>query len=66
MADLFVPTVVILRVALLEPLDESAEGRLAGFDQQVDMVGHQAVGVDRASGGGTGSISRDRPDSRLD
>src|SRR5258706_12538042 len=47
MADLSVLAIVILGITLLEPLHEFSQGRLATFEQQMDMIGHQAVGVNR-------------------
>ena len=40
------PPVVVLRVSKLYPLHDLGQRNLAGLKQQVDMVGHQHVGVE--------------------
>src|SRR3989339_1863907 len=39
------PPVVVLRVSKLYPLHDLGQRNLAGLKQQVDMVGHQHVGI---------------------
>ena len=46
MADLSVAQIEVLGVGLLHTLHESGERRVSGLDQQMDVIGHQAVGVD--------------------
>ena len=46
MADLFVSAVVILGVALLEPLHEFAKGGAGALQEQMNVIGHQAVRID--------------------
>ena len=46
MADFTIAAVKVLRVGLLEPLHEFAQGRRAGFQEQVHVIRHQAVGID--------------------
>ena len=45
MTDFSVLTIKILSVALLQPLHEFPQGNPATFEQEVDMIGHQAVGI---------------------
>jgi hypothetical protein len=46
-AHLPVPTIETLRVGLLEALHESGEWRFRGADDQVEVVGHEAVRIER-------------------
>ena len=46
MADFSIAPVEILGLGLLQSLHELGQRRAAGLDQQMDVVGHQAVGVD--------------------
>ena len=46
MADFAIAAVEILSVGLLQSLHELGERNATGFNQQMDVVGHQAVGID--------------------
>ena len=46
MADFAVAQIEILAIGLLEALHEFAQRGTAAFHQQVDMVGHETIGVD--------------------
>ena len=46
MADFSIAAVKILSVGLLQSLHELGERNATGFNQQMDVVGHQAVGID--------------------
>jgi len=40
-------SVKVHRVALIDPLKYFIEGRISPFDQEMDMVGHQYVGIEK-------------------
>ena len=40
------PPVVVLRISKLYPLHYLGQGNIVGLDQQVDVVGHQHVGIE--------------------
>lgn len=40
-----IPSVVVLRVSKLYPLHDLGQGNLLSLDEQVDVVGHQHVGI---------------------
>jgi hypothetical protein len=46
MPDFAVPAVKVLGVGLLQSLHEFGKRRGTGLKQQVDVIGHQAIGVD--------------------
>ena len=45
MADLSIAQIEVLGVGLLHPLHQSCQRRVPGLDQQIDVIGHQAIGV---------------------
>src|SRR5437016_9120202 len=45
MSGLAMPFIKILAVGLLQPLHEFRQWLFGAFNEQMDMVGHQAVGV---------------------
>ena len=51
-ADALVFLVVPVNKAGNDVLEDPAQGHLAGFDDQVDVVGHQAVGVELKAANG--------------
>ena len=48
MADCAITAIVALRIAELDPLHDLGKSRRTGFDQQMNVIRHQHVGVDDA------------------
>ena len=46
MAHRRVFSVKVHRIALIDPLKYFREGRISHFDQEMDMVGHQNIGIE--------------------